>query len=273
MSREELDAEYAKLQSDLTAYLTGDGRRLAIVKAPPGSGKTHDRGFERAGRRWYADRRRGANQQPGKRHLRTVRAEPPGGARQPLRERRSCSAGDFPDSVFWITDKDSLPTTAGVVGITTAKWALTDLPHSRTDLLAIDEAWQMAWADLMQCATISEHFMMIGDPGQIPPVVSMDAHWETSPRAPHKAAPEVVLGEAAYETLWFLGSLPTCRRLPAESVPFVRPFYDFEFEAYVSDGVSGLGALATRGVSISALVARRRLRSRRQSTTSDRGRP
>ena len=243
MSREAIDAEYAKLQSDLTAYLTGNGRRLAIVKAPPGSGKTHtliEVLNAQVGEGMRIAVAAQTNNQANDICERFARDHPnvpvcrfaSGGAAPP---------GDFPDSVFWITDKDSLPTTAGVTVATTAKWALTDLPHGPYDLLAVDEAWQMAWADLMQCATVSEHFLMIGDPGQIPPVVSIDARrWETSPRAPHKAAPEVVLGEAAYETMWFLGSLPACRRLPAESVPFVRPFYDFEFEAYVSDGVSGL---------------------------------
>ena len=58
----------------------------------------------------------------------------------------------------------------------------------------------MSWADLMQCATVSERFLMIGDPGQIPPVVTIDVRrWETSPRAPHEAAPEVVLAEPALE--------------------------------------------------------------------------
>jgi hypothetical protein len=61
---------------------------------------------------------------------------------------------------------------------------LTDIRRGPYDLLAVDEAWQMAWADLMQCATVSEHFLMIGDPGQIPPVVTIDVRrWETSPRA------------------------------------------------------------------------------------------
>ena len=34
----------------------------------------------------------------------------------------------------------------------------------------------------------------------------------------------------------FVGSLPACRRLPNESVDFVKPFYDFDFAAYVAGG-------------------------------------
>jgi hypothetical protein len=129
----------------------------------------------------------------------------------------------------------------GVTVATTAKWSLTDVNESY-DLLAIDEAWQMGWADLMQCATVSGRFLMIGDPGQIPPVVTIDVRrWDTSPRAPHTAAPEVVLGEEAFEPIRFVGSLPACRRLPNESVDFIKPFYDFDFEAYVPAGDRGVG--------------------------------
>ena len=95
----------------------------------------------------------------------------------------------------------------------------------------------MSWADLMQCALLSASFLMIGDPGQIPPVVTIDVRrWETSPRAPHEAAPEVVLADPSFVDVRFVGSLPACRRLPHESVEFVKPFYDFDFVAYVDAG-------------------------------------
>jgi len=247
VSREAIDAEYARLERDLTAYLAQEGRKLAIVKAPPGSGKTHTlievlSTLIGGGMRIAVAAQ--TNNQANDICERFARDH------QEVSVTRFASSGttqpaDFPDNVFWITDKDSLPTSPGVTIATSAKWSLTNLPHGPYDLLAIDEAWQMSWSDLMQCATISEHFLMIGDPGQIPPVVTIDVRrWETSPRAPHNAAPEVVLGEADYEEMWFLGSLPACRRLPAESVPFIRPFYDFEFDAYVDGGVSGLDLAA-----------------------------
>jgi AAA domain len=243
VSRDALDAEYDALERDLTAYLAAGGRRLAIVKAPPGSGKTHTlievlTALFGAGMRIAVAAQ--TNSQANDICERFARYHPSVPVAR-FASNGTAQPTDVPESVLWITDKDALPTTAGVTVTTTAKWALTDLPHGPYDLLAVDEAWQMAWADLMQCATVSEHFLMIGDPGQIPPVVTIDVRrWETSPRAPHKAAPEVVLGEVGYEKMWFLGSLPACRRLPAQSVPFVRPFYDFEFEAYVADGVSGV---------------------------------
>ncbi len=241
MSLETIDAEYAELRKDLTDHVQAGGR-LAVVKAPPGSGKTHTlievlsvlaaKGMRIAVAAQTNNQADGICQRWAKSHLevRVARFSSSG----------LTAAADFPASVLWITDKKELPTGPGVTVATTAKWSLTDLA-APYDLLAIDEAWQMSWADLIQCALVSEKFLMIGDPGQIPPVVPIDVRrWETSPRAPHEAAPEVVLAEPTLESVRFVGSLPACRRLPNESVDFVRPFYDFDFEAYVPVGARGL---------------------------------
>ena len=53
----------------------------------------------------------------------------------------------------------------------------------------------MSWADLMQCALISEKYLMIGDPGQIPPVVSIDVRRWIPPSRAARGCPEVVLAE------------------------------------------------------------------------------
>lgn len=242
MTLDEIDEIYGSLRRDLTTYVS-DGGRLAVIKAPPGSGKTHTLievlsslavdGMQIA----IAAQ---TNSQADDICLRWAKSHPE------VRVARFSGSGltapqDFPSSVEWVTDKKELPHSPGVTVATTAKWSLTDLA-SPYDLLAIDEAWQMSWADLMQCALVSGRFLMIGDPGQIPPVVPIDVRrWETSPRAPHEPAPEVVLSEPSLESVRFIGSLPACRRLPHESVDFVRPFYDFDFEAYIPPGERGLG--------------------------------
>ena len=236
-----IDEEYAALSADLTTYLT-DGGKLSVVKAPPGSGKTHTlievlSALAAQGMRVAVAGQ--TNSQVDDICKRWAKDHPE------VRVARFSSSGlraphDFPASMLWVTDKKRLPPGPGITVATTAKWSLTDLA-APYDLLAIDEAWQMGWADLMQCALVSERFLMIGDPGQIPPVVPIDVRrWETSPRAPHEAAPEVVLAEASLESVRFVGSLPACRRLPNESVDFVKPFYDFDFEAYVPPGARGL---------------------------------
>jgi hypothetical protein len=93
----------------------------------------------------------------------------------------------------------------------------------------------MAWADFMLCSQVSERFVLIGDPGQIPPVVAIDAkRWETSPRAPHHAAPDLILEDPHIAPP--PRSLPACRRLPADAVDLIRPFYDFAFQSWAAPG-------------------------------------
>ena len=253
MSIATIDAEYTALRTSLTRYVTAGGR-LAVVKAPPGSGKTHTlievlTVLAGAGMRIAVAAQ--TNSQADDICQRWATAHPEVHVARFSSKGRGAPQG-FPARVSWVTDKKDLPSGRGVTVATTAKWSLTDLA-APYDLLAIDEAWQMSWADLMQCAVVSDRFLMIGDPGQIPPVVPIDVRrWETSPRAPHKAAPEVVLGEPALDSLRFVGSLPACRRLPHESVDFVRPFYDFPFEAYIPAGERGLDSAAQWGDALGA---------------------
>jgi hypothetical protein len=101
----------------------------------------------------------------------------------------------------------------------------------------------------MPLAQVSGRFVLIGDPGQIPPVVTVGVHrWEKSPRAPHLPTPEVILDDDG------LGAcqerIDLCRRLPHDAVEVVRTFYDFPFEALARPGerfvkVNGGGGHAT----------------------------
>jgi hypothetical protein len=236
-----IDKEYSKLQADLTDNLVGGGR-LAVVKAPPGSGKTHLLIEVLANLVCEGQRVAVAVQTNAQADDICMRlaAHHPDVVTSRFTSKGRPVPDDMPASVLWIDDRTGLHAGAGITVATTAKWSLTQvsLPY---DLLAVDEAWQMGWADLMQCATISERFMLIGDPGQIPPVVTIDVRrWETSPRAPHEAAPEIVLRDPDLMDQAFIGSLPACRRLPHESVDYVRPFYDFDFAAYLKRGSRGL---------------------------------
>lgn len=241
MSPGALDAQYEQLRDDLISYLA-EGGQLAVVKAPPGSGKTFtliEALADLTGRGLVIAVAAQTNNQADDICRRFATSHPGASITRFASATQKAPAG-FPSLVSWVTKKADLAAGPGVTVATTAKWSLTDVDESY-DLLAIDEAWQMGWADLMQCATVSGRFLMIGDPGQIPPVVTIDARrWDTSPRAPHTAAPEVVLREEAFEPIRFVGSLPACRRLPNESVDFVKPFYDFDFEAYTEAGTRGI---------------------------------
>jgi len=238
---DEIEAQYAALRQELIDHLSGSGR-LAVVKAPPGSGKTFTL-IEVLARLAASGQRIAVaaqtNNQVDDICIRFA-ADHPDVAVARFSSKNSLPPPGFPASVQWLTATAQLQSSPGVTVATTAKWSLTDVGVP-FDLLAVDEAWQMSWADLMQCALLSERFLLIGDPGQIPPVVTIDVRrWETSPRAPHEAAPEVILAEPSLSNERYVGSLPACRRLPHESVEFVAPFYDFDFHAFVQPGARGV---------------------------------
>lgn len=236
-----LDSMYSTLEKNLVKELLGE-RKLAVVQAPPGSGKTHmllavvsklvenglcvalaaqtNRQADDIAHRWAADFP----------NLPAVR----------LGSKTSYPPDNFPASIYWETESKNLSRAPGLYISTSAKWTTLREPEP-FDLLAVDEAWQMSWADLMQCANLSEKYYLIGDPGQIPPVITIDIRrWQTAPRPPHKPAPEVVLSDADLVKQAFIGALPACRRLPFESVEFVKPFYSFDFEAFAKPGERGI---------------------------------
>ena len=234
MDREEITAKYEQVEMLLKEAVSED-EPLTIVKAPPGSGKTFLllRGVEHA---VGNDLRVAIGAQTNSQAddiCRRVNTEYPS-----LSITRFAASGrspqDLGENVSWTGDKNSLPAGPCIVVATIAKWALTKLVDTY-DIMFVDEAWQMGWADFMLCAQVSPHFVLIGDPGQIPPVVSIQVHrWETSPRAPHHPAPEVILADTDLPRLEL--ELPACRRLPSDSVDLVRAFYDFDFASWARPG-------------------------------------
>jgi len=114
------------------------------------------------------------------------------------------------------------------------------------DALLIDEAWQISWADFMLLRGIASRFVLIGDPGQIPPVVSIETdRWETSPNAPHTPTPEVLIEQGVLGAQ--LEELPGSRRLPPDAVGLVNEFYDFDFDAFAGEGERYVRLGATGG--------------------------
>ena len=132
-----------------------------------------------------------------------------------------------------IVKAQEIPEGPCVVVATTAKWEFS-VP-SPFDVVFVDEAWQMPWGRFLGLGNVASRFVLIGDPGQIPPVVPVDAsRWETAPRPPHHAAPNLVLADPALKPM--LLELPVSRRLPHDSAELVNSFYDFRFGAYAAAG-------------------------------------
>jgi hypothetical protein len=227
------DARAAEVLAQLERHVDA-GRELAVVQAPPGSGKT----WQLTNLAAHARKRRlrvaiatQTNSQaddicrrldvagvPCVRFLSHKAPAVPLG-RQVTVERAAAALPSFP---------------CIVVG-TTAKWGLVNLPGP-FDLCLVEEAWQMKWADFMLLGQVSARFVLIGDPGQIPPVVPVDAsRWETAPVAPHLPAPALLREMRAGNGLTDL-SLPSTRRLPFDTTTLIRPFYDINFDSVAQPG-------------------------------------
>jgi hypothetical protein len=238
--RAEIDAHATRVERELQEHIDDHGR-LAVVQAPPGSGKTWlllklvNGAFARRLRIAIATQtntqaddicRRMAKDYT---HIPVIRFA--GG---------KASAVDLGPTITWETASAHLPVGPCVVVGTAAKWGLVTIDRP-FDVVFVEEAWQLSWADFMLLGQVAERFVLIGDPGQIPPVVSIDvARWETSPRPPHRAAPHVILEDARLRPEQW--QLPASRRLPSDTVDLVRAFYDFEFDAYAGPGERGIHA-------------------------------
>src|SRR5215831_1846545 len=81
-----------------------------------------------------------------------------------------------------------LRTWRGIVVATTARWLWVNEREYTADVVIVDEAWQMTYADLGGLGPLSAQVVLVGDPGQIAPVVTGDSRrWRDWP--PARSAP------------------------------------------------------------------------------------
>jgi hypothetical protein len=234
----------------LREFLRSDDR-VCVVKAPPGSGKSYnllealDSAVEDGYRITIAAQ---TNNQIDDLCARLI-------MRYPKQNviRFSSSTFQRPDDldprIEIVTNKKYLPEGPCIVVGTVAKLGLVDIVEL-FDILFIDEAWQMTWADFLTLRDVAERYVMIGDPGQIPPTVTIAVdRWEISSAAPHLPAPDVILNSPALSAITTVLNLPTCHRLPQDSVDLIRGFYDFDFDAAAKPGERYLRASRSLDVS------------------------
>ena len=116
----------------------------------------------------------------------------------------------------------------GVVIASSAKLAFLDADLWTFDVILVDEAWQLDYAGLLAMTAITTQFVLVGDPGQVDPiVVGNTARWEGMREAPHVAAPDVVRRTFDPEVL----SLPSSRRNGPATVHALQPLYPFAFDS------------------------------------------
>lgn len=100
------------------------------------------------------------------------------------------------------------------------------LTGEKRRLLVVEEAYQATYADVAASAANYDQILMVGDPGQIGPVVGINTGaWERLRRGPHRRAPEAFVTMGITERL----SIDTSFRLGPDTVRAIRPLYGFDF--------------------------------------------
>ena len=125
----------------------------------------------------------------------------------------------------------ALPTGPCVVVANAAKLAMSAVPVGAFDLMVVDEAWQLPNYQFLSVAGLAARVVLVGDPGQIAPVVGAEVtRWSADLAGPHVPAPQALL--ANHPDTRVIG-LPVTRRLVDDSARIVRrAFYpDLEFGA------------------------------------------
>lgn len=96
----------------------------------------------------------------------------------------------------------------------------------QADLLVVDEAYQATFADVALAAANVTQLLLVGDPGQIGPVVTVDTSaFEHLRDAPHFRSPQVFAGRDGARLL----HLDTTFRLGPASTACIAPLYPFAF--------------------------------------------
>jgi hypothetical protein len=102
------------------------------------------------------------------------------------------------------------------------------IDKSNFDLIIIDEGYQATHALVSQARGDIPQALMVGDPGQIGPVVTVDTSiWSGQKDAPHLPAPQVTVGSTDVERF----SLGVSYRLGPISTGIVAPIYKFPVES------------------------------------------
>lgn len=94
------------------------------------------------------------------------------------------------------------------------------------DLMVVDEAYQATYADLAQASPTAAQVLLVGDPGQIGPVITIPTgFWRSMTHPPSDRAPEVVATLSGA----IVHNLDKSWRLGEHTVKVIAPLYEFPF--------------------------------------------
>lgn len=128
------------------------------------------------------------------------------------------------------SDKFLNPQPGQVIVTTAAKLAVShaDGRLSCADLLICDEAYQLTFAGFRQMAGYADQYLLVGDPGQLRPVVTADtSRWDGRDNDPTIPAPLFLANHHADTTLEL--RMDASRRLGPTTCEIVSALYPFPF--------------------------------------------
>jgi hypothetical protein len=205
------------------------GAPCLIVDSPPGAGKTHLVEAVVAVTAQHL-RLRVAVAVPQNEQvfdlLRRLAAHFPFMGVQPfLSESRSLPAelAALPELLPTATHVQQLRVPHGVVVGTVAKFVTSSLALGPRafDVLICDEAYQVAFRDFAPLSMLAAQVLLVGDPGQLPPLVKVDTGpFEAAPVKVHWPAPQELVRRFPEVDIV---RLPVTRRLPQDTVDLIQP--------------------------------------------------
>lgn len=84
----------------------------------------------------------------------------------------------------------------GIMVATGARWLFAKPQELQADVLIVDEAWQCTYGDLGALACMANQVVLVGDPGQIAPVVTGETRrWDAAATGPQVPAPDALRAE------------------------------------------------------------------------------
>ena len=206
-------------------FAAWSGDPAVVVASPPGAGKTtlvvHL--AEQLHRRAHLQIAVAAQTRAQALDL-TNRAAAAGASVALLGSRDSYRPLDLAPRAGYLKGVADLGRWRGIAVTTTARWLWVHERDYAADVCIVDEAWQMTYADLGGLGPLSAQVVLVGDPGQIAPVVTGDSRrWQHWAAGPQRAAPEALL--AAYPDAVTRLRLPRTWRLGPGTTALIQPAF------------------------------------------------
>jgi hypothetical protein len=127
------------------------------------------------------------------------------------------------DNLIVARSQRDLPNSSCAVIANAAKWSWVGEGIPLFDVQIVDEAFQLPDHRFHQIAGLAQRVVLIGDPGQITPVVTCEIErWTADPAGPHLPSPHALVERHPWVRQM---ALPVSRRLVPDTVRIVQPAF------------------------------------------------